>query len=90
MVNQDQFIKGEWYICERNAHFYQFDKIENDRFIASAWIHRGSFTNNSLSLAGYKKELNSVHLVLFNPNKKAPIKVVNRFILDKQVIIELW
>lgn len=84
MVNQDQFIKREWYTCEENSHFYQFDRIEKNEFIASAWIHRGSFEK------GYLKAKLSINIYYFNPNKKAPMKVVNKYILDKQIIIELW
>lgn len=78
------FIKGEWYHCIGNNHLYQFDKIENNRFIASAWIHRGSFGGGYLT-----NPINTIPVKYFNSSNKVNTEIVNIY-LPKTTIHELW
>lgn len=78
------FIIGDWYKCSCNDNFYQFNGIKHNKdgedcFIASAVICPIEPSDNFL--VGYNSKGRNNHLViLFNPDNKAPMEEVNKFL----------
>ena len=76
------FIVGEWYTCRCNKNFYRFHSLNDVFFVNDAVINPTS-EKHAKSEKGFTERIAKSYLEYFNPDKKAPLDVVNKFLPKK-------